>query len=463
MKVETLRATELLESGRLDSGYYLSAGRLAAASLLSARESGLVFKKLGQPDGIGEIWQPDRFKRAYAAPNEDALPYLRPYDVFGYLPVAADFLSIRRNRGIDTYRLKSGMILQSCSGRNLGPAVIVDHYLEQFIIGDDMLRIEIPDDALRYYVLAFLKTSVAQQLLRQGKTGSVIDHISEEHVAGLQIPLLETEYFNMVSEWMTKAVHLQERSRLTLAEVQSEYEAALPPIESSGTRERGWTLRAANLTGRLDAASYDPLVVAVRKALTRAGGRRVSEVATVLKPPGRYKTIYVSAQHGSPIVSGTQLLQHTLINLQYLAHHALRKRDAYALRSGWIAYQADGRAEEALGLPVMVTPDREGWLASGHVGRVIANNDVNRGWLYAALRTPQAQLQLKALASGSVVDATFPSDMESVVLPPKIARIEWDRVSQAWDDFAQVADIENKAIHLLEDHLAPTIGRKGKN
>src|SRR2546422_6560736 len=35
-----------------------------------------------------------------------------------------------------------------------------------------------------------------------------------------------------------------------------------------------------------------------------------------------------------------------------------------------IAFQADGRFEEALGFPVMVTSDRDGWLASGHVGRL---------------------------------------------------------------------------------------------
>jgi hypothetical protein len=54
----------------------------------------------------------------------------------------------------------------------------------------------------------------------------------------------------------------------------------------------------------------------------------------------------------------------------------------------------------------------------GHVGRLVAKNVADVGRLYLAFQTPHSQLQLKALASGSVVDATFPADAEAVILPP---------------------------------------------
>src|SRR5258708_21280165 len=158
-------------------------------------------------------------------------------------------------------------------------------------------------------------------------------------------------------------------------------------MSGDSQRSSGWTDKPRTLTSRLDAASYNPLVASIRTALLRIGGKRVDEVATVLKPPGRYKTTYVSADHGTPILSGTQLLQHTPINLQYLAARALKNRSDYEVHADWLAYQADGRAEETLGLPVIITPERDGWLASGHVGRVVANDGGNPGWLCAALRT----------------------------------------------------------------------------
>lgn len=91
------------------------------------------------------------------------------------------------------------------------------------------------------------------------------------------------------------------------------------------------------MAGRLDAASYDRWVTAVRDALAEAGGKPVRASAIVLKPAGRYKTDYVSAEHGLPILSGTQVLQYVLVKPQFMAPLAFDDPAVYALREGWSA------------------------------------------------------------------------------------------------------------------------------
>lgn len=78
----------------------------------------------------------------------------------------------------------------------------------------------------------------------------------------------------------------------------------------------------------------------------------------MLKPSGRYKTYYVGAEHGRPLLSGRQVVQYAPVNLQFISSRSLDP-ERYELRSGWIAMQADGRAEERLGLPVMIEPGRD--------------------------------------------------------------------------------------------------------
>ena len=287
MRIDTLQASEFLKSGRLDSAFYLSAGRPhAAATLDTARNRGVTFRRLGQPSGIANVWQPNRFKRVYAAASEGKLPYLRPYDIFEFLPTPADFLSTKRSENLDSYRLRRGMLLQSCSGRNLGPAVFVDDYLSQFVLSHDILRIDIDDESLRYYVLAFLKSWLGTKaLLRQQRTGSVIDHISVEHVVDLEVPVLADSGFAAVTQAMRDACELNEKARLTLANIQKGYEDTLPKLNRKSPTSSGWTVKSRKVTGRLDAASYDPLVASIRSVLFRLGGKRVDEVATVLKPP----------------------------------------------------------------------------------------------------------------------------------------------------------------------------------
>ena len=99
---------------------------------------------------------------------------------------------------------------------------------------------------------------------------------------------------------------------------------------------------------------------------------------------------------------------------------------------------ADGRVEGRLGSPVYITNNREGWFASGHVGRVLAKKDVSPGYIFLALSHPVVQAQICALACGSVVDAVYPEDVEKVIIPPMID-YPYEKVVEAWDKF-DIAD-----------------------
>jgi len=128
--------------------------------------------------------------------------------------------------------------------------------------------------------------------------------------------------------------------------------------------------------------------------------------------------------------------------------------EPYKLHDKWIAYQADGRAEEDLGNPVIINKDREGWLASGHIGRVIPKTNTDVGWLFLALKSRHSQIQLKARASGSVVDSIFPNDMESVGLPS--FTVDGKSVIETWDTFAESQVLEDKASSLIDLHFLNT-------
>ncbi|MBN1609875.1 MAG: hypothetical protein JW940_24800 [Polyangiaceae bacterium] len=282
------------------------------------------------------------------------------------------------------------MILQTCSGRNLGPGVFVDSYLAGFVLSHDMIRVEVEQERLRNFLIAFLNSHTGRHLLRRDKTGSVIDHISVEHLERVEVVLLPPAETDEVSAMIGKAIRLRERARIGLAEMLKAYSQSLPPIRRRKQRHEGWDVGSTALCGRLDAAYHDPLVAEIRRKLRKRGGVRVGEVARVLKPGGRYKTRYVAAANGRPLLSGGQLLQTYPINLQHMSPGVFKDVADYELRRGWVAYPADGRAEEELGRPVLITPHRDGWLASGHVGRIEPLRGVNPGSLFLALATEHA-------------------------------------------------------------------------
>jgi hypothetical protein len=180
-------------------------------------------------------------------------------------------------------------------------------------------------------------------------------------------------------------------------------------------------------------------------------------VRSPFKPPGRYKTIYVDRDYGEPFMSGTQILQYAFAKPQFMSPRAFEDVEDYRLRQGWSVYMADGRSEINLGVPAMVTSARDGWVASGHVGRLVPKGDTNPGWLWIAARTWHFAVQLKALASGSVVDSTFPNDAASVILPPPL-EVDGDGIIAAWEGFAEAQRLEAEAISMLDAALADISG-----
>src|SRR5262249_31921818 len=161
-----------------------------ARRLLShAASRGVTIGTLGGPDGWAIVTRPKRLpRRVHSEANEDTAPYLRPYDVFDYLPVAADHLSRRNNPQVEELRLEPGMIVLPRSGRNLGPSVAVDAHLAAFILSDDAIRILPKRSGDLPYLLAWMNSSFGQSLIRRHMTGSVIDHVDVPDIANLPIP-----------------------------------------------------------------------------------------------------------------------------------------------------------------------------------------------------------------------------------------------------------------------------------
>jgi hypothetical protein len=332
-----VRARFAFSGRRLDAQYFCAPGVRAAEALVLLQAANVEVASVAQ---LGSVFHPYRFKRQLAAPAEESVPFLRAFDVFEYLPQPADQLSVPRTSKFDSLVVEPGTILLTRSGRNLGPAVMVDDYLRRFVPSDDLLRIRIADSELRYYVLAFLNSSVGQALLRQDKTGSVIDHLSAAQVEQQGIPLLD-DVVESVTKSMRRCLELRSAARVKLAEAVDRLNEATVMSPTPPLRD-GWTTQAATVSSRFDAAYHQPRVGKVREQLLDAGGVVLGDAAVIRKPAGRYRTYYVGPEHGKPLLSGRNLLQVTPIAPKYISPRSIPDGCGYELQAGWFASKLTG-------------------------------------------------------------------------------------------------------------------------
>ncbi len=454
MKVETIYKSDFTENHRLDSSFYLSSGATADRIIKNYIKSG-EYICLGDK-GLANVWQPGRNIIAYAGENEEYVPYLQPYDILEYMPIERSRLSSHQN-DIDSLRVEKGTILQTCSGRNLGPLVISDKYLEKFVFGSDLIRIKIYDEEIKYYVYAFFSTWIGQALLHSNKTGSVVDHLSRKDIMKIKIPMIHKSQRNHIVSLIKKSHECMATARERLDELKTEFVEKSKVVYYKRYLRNGWTVAFNELSGtnRIDAAYYDPDMFEATMQLRKNGGIELGTMADVIKPAGRYKTNYVEKGYGKPLISGRQLLQYQIVGLKYLPFNEENTFERFKLKDGYIAYPADGRVEGRLGTPVMITKNRNGWYASGHIGRIIAHKGVKNGYLYLSFTHPVVQAQLSALACGSVVDAVYPEDVEKVIIPPCID-FPYDEVERAWHLFDEAEKLKIEAC----DELLQIINNK---
>ncbi|GEL48052.1 hypothetical protein CHO01_31680 [Cellulomonas hominis] len=446
-----MRSRAALSYDRLDANFFTAPGVAAHERILLAEAAGTV-ESVSSVGDFGRVWDPPRFARAYAAPAEPGVPYLRPYDVFDYLPSTQDRLSSVRNAHFTRLIPGRGTLLQTCSGRNLGPITVADDDLAAFALSHDMIRIDIDSETDRHFVLAFLKTPTGQALLRRSRSGSVIDHITTSDVEAVPVPILDAATRATVIERMGEAVERSSSARSRLRGLLTQLERHLPTPERATPGRDGWTLTSSRLRGRLDAAYYDPRVRAAREQVREAGGVRLGDLASAVVPT-RYKRYYVGPDHGRPVLSGGQILQAEPVNLRHVSDRSFADPSRYVVTEGMTIMAADGRAQGGQGSAALVTAERDGWLASEHVMRFVPRPGVKPGLVWLSLAAQQTKLQVNALSFGSVIDELNADDVADVRVPPIDDELAID-AEAAWAEFGAASRATADAVAILESSLS---------
>ena len=457
MKLSSITAHDVVGSLRFDAKFHLSRQTPLLQQLDSSRWPTTT---VGETFGSTTVWMPNRFARVWAASEEFGKPLLVPYDAFRYMPWSRSYLSKSQVAEYGQAEVKRGTILIVRSGRNCGPVTMVDSFVAKFAMSDDMLRLTglpLSDDAFYFY--AFLATPTGQETVRRDRNGSVIDHLGPEQIAALSYPVVEEPLRSQVVKLFREGFEKREKARLLLATTQQAYleHFGLDKVEvgfDAAALTRRFTVTRGALADRLDAEPRAPRYAAWRDKIAAAGGCVLSDIATVFKPASRYKTNYVDdPQYGVAMMNGRQISQYRAIALRWMSLSAFKNPDQFRLQPGTTLLTADGRAEENLADCALVTQDRAGWAASGHVHRVTPRAGINPGLVYLGCSCAPVQAQVKALATGSVVDALSDVDVASVVVPfeDSPAALKLGKTAElAWKHFADAATSEEAAIAALE-------------
>jgi type I restriction enzyme M protein len=143
------------------------------------------------------------------SPGPNVEMYYTPSAVLQEKSESAKLLDISKAtpaqlRTIAAIRVHRGDIVITRSG-TIGRVTIITKRLDRAIASDDLIRVRIPDEDIRLYVLTYLQSSAALDQMLRNEYGSVQQHLEPNHVSDILIPV--------PSDWNTVAPILQKTKR----------------------------------------------------------------------------------------------------------------------------------------------------------------------------------------------------------------------------------------------------------
>lgn len=173
--------------GRIDVSYHIP---LVRAIIDNLRMNSAELISIGDKRISKRIILPGRFKRTYVEEGQGCV-FFGGKQLFELDPSNKKYLSIAKHgkRISDQLELRENMVLVSCSG-TIGKVTLVPKHWEGWTVNQHVIRIIPSSNNIAGYLSIFLSTDYGNTLIKRFTYGSVVDEIDADHVAQIQIPIL---------------------------------------------------------------------------------------------------------------------------------------------------------------------------------------------------------------------------------------------------------------------------------
>ena len=192
---------------RLDAAHYDPGLDSCLAEL---RSSGFPLVELSD---LAQIVLPGRFERVWAKDEHHGLPYLNATDLLSLfaigMPARTRYLSRQLDVDVNELIIRQDWLLMTCSG-TIGRIFHVPQRLDGWAATHDLIRI-VPNEGMAGYLFAWCMTEVARTQVLAHTHGGQIDHVTDEQVAGMLVPMLPEDEARKLDQAVLHALKAREK------------------------------------------------------------------------------------------------------------------------------------------------------------------------------------------------------------------------------------------------------------
>jgi len=418
-----VRSSWLEEGGRrLDCNPYMSGALEARDALrsLAARKEPLRTLTRGHAGGI---YNGPMFARIWVEEPEYGVPFLGSSDM-----LKADLSGLpllKRSYAESGYlaylELTEGTTLITCSG-TIGRMCYVRPDMVGMWSSQDIMKV-VPDASHipPGYLYAFLSSRYGVPLVISGTYGAIIQHIEPEHIAYLPVPRFSEDVEDAVSTLVDSAAQARAEAVQLVKHAQTllfDMLALKRPTSVHCLPKPDVTWVASDcILDRADAYYYSSRNSEARNSFDDSGNNvALSDVVEVFIPPIFKRRYASSPQFGSPYITGGDVFELNPTSEKYLMRRVAAEY-RLMLQKGMIVIQEAGQLGGLIGRSVMVGRHLDGFSCSNNMIRIVSEDDVDAGYLFALLSSEYGVRLLSREAAGSSIPHTDEQRVSRLRIP----------------------------------------------
>lgn len=159
--------------------------------------------------------------------------------------------------------------------------------------------------------------------------------------------------------------------------------------------------------------------------------------------PGRFKRIWINEKQGKPFFTGAQILEAYPSTDKYIASSKISNIDSYKVIPQQLLVTRSG----TIGKLTFTTEKLSNQLVTEHAIRIEIQNDIERGYVYAYLKSKIGNPLIQQSVFGAVIDQVEPNHIEKIQIPI-IDESDFEKVGS---DIVQAFSLRDQANNLIDE------------
>lgn len=447
MKYNVVNTKNVHSTQRFDPSFHLS-----DAITLREKVENVPFEKVSIADATENVFLGNIFSRIFVKDAEHGIPYLAASDTVLANLDTGRYLSKKQASILSYLMLKKDWIVVTCSG-TIGNVTYTNSSFENHIATHDLIRI-VPNDEkiLRGYLYAFLASKYGYNQLTQSQFGGVVKHINAEHVRNIKVPCFAEFFQEEVNDLVQEAARLREKAADALEYAISFFNTLFPiPFKDNCLGKVSSKEIMTSINKRFEASFHISEGKDIDKYIKEHyEWKSLGEVCSNISRPDIFKRYYV--KNGITFLGGADIFLATPDSEKRLSKTKTENIRQLAIKEGTILLPRSG----TIGNVAWAHAGHAQKLASEHVIRLLPNDILRAGYVYAFLASKYGKLLIQRYIFGSVIQHVEPPHLKLIPVPiidQKTMDDIHDKIMIYSSAMGKAIEFERKAILMVEQEI----------